>query len=328
MDRPARARGGVGGALRRPRRRPWLRPLVRDRTAADRPRRSSSARPPSSSSRSPRLRGADCSGIAQLRRDRRRLRLAAVLADLRARLQHPGVEHGHSAAVLSVMSGNARCPRCSNWSAAGGCGDSGWTSGHSRTRAGRRPRRDLGTDRDPADRGRRRGRLCAARHVPRAAAALARRQRDQPLDPARIVLPEFFVVGSVNSPLLLVGAAAVGLATVVLVSCWNGRGSSRRTRRSNRLPGALLDRRDPDLPLRGRRPPRHRRGAPRQARLRSVRPDRVLGLGLGPDHRRDGRHPRAERRRDHRLLEGVEAVDVRPGLAIALSFAPAAVSTR
>ncbi len=40
------------------------------------------------------------------RRDRRRLRLAAVLADLHElELQHPGVEHGHSAAVLSVMSG-------------------------------------------------------------------------------------------------------------------------------------------------------------------------------------------------------------------------------
>jgi manganese/zinc/iron transport system permease protein len=42
------------------------------------------------------------------RRDRRRLRLAAVLADLHAlELQHPGVEHGHSAAVVSVMSGGA-----------------------------------------------------------------------------------------------------------------------------------------------------------------------------------------------------------------------------
>ena len=42
------------------------------------------------------------------RRDRRRLRLAAVLGDLHAlELQHPGVEHGHSAAVLSVMSGGA-----------------------------------------------------------------------------------------------------------------------------------------------------------------------------------------------------------------------------
>jgi hypothetical protein len=41
-----------------------------------------------------------------VRRDRRRLRLAAVLADLHElELQHPGVEHGHSAAVLSVMSG-------------------------------------------------------------------------------------------------------------------------------------------------------------------------------------------------------------------------------
>jgi manganese/zinc/iron transport system permease protein len=42
----------------------------------------------------------------RVRRDRRRLRLAAVLADLHElELQHPGVEHGHSAAVLSVMSG-------------------------------------------------------------------------------------------------------------------------------------------------------------------------------------------------------------------------------
>jgi manganese/zinc/iron transport system permease protein len=42
------------------------------------------------------------------RRDRRRLRLAAVLADLRAlELQHPGELHGHSAAVVSVMSGGA-----------------------------------------------------------------------------------------------------------------------------------------------------------------------------------------------------------------------------
>jgi manganese/zinc/iron transport system permease protein len=42
------------------------------------------------------------------RRDRRRLRLAAVLADLRELdLQHPGEVHGHSAAVLSVMSGGA-----------------------------------------------------------------------------------------------------------------------------------------------------------------------------------------------------------------------------
>ena len=42
------------------------------------------------------------------RRDRRKLRLAAVLADLRAlELQHPGAEHGHSAGVLSIMSGGA-----------------------------------------------------------------------------------------------------------------------------------------------------------------------------------------------------------------------------
>ena len=42
------------------------------------------------------------------RRDRRKLRLAAVLADLRAlELQHPGAEHGHSASVLSIMSGGA-----------------------------------------------------------------------------------------------------------------------------------------------------------------------------------------------------------------------------
>jgi manganese/zinc/iron transport system permease protein len=40
------------------------------------------------------------------RRDRRRLRLAAVLADLHAlELQHPDAGRGHSAAVLSVMSG-------------------------------------------------------------------------------------------------------------------------------------------------------------------------------------------------------------------------------
>ncbi|HET9509125.1 MAG TPA: metal ABC transporter permease [Gaiellaceae bacterium] len=42
------------------------------------------------------------------RRDRRRLRVAAVLADLLAlEQQHPQVEHGHSAGVLSVMSGGA-----------------------------------------------------------------------------------------------------------------------------------------------------------------------------------------------------------------------------
>jgi manganese/zinc/iron transport system permease protein len=42
------------------------------------------------------------------RRDRRRLRLATVLSDLHAlELQHPGEERGHSAAVLSVMSGGA-----------------------------------------------------------------------------------------------------------------------------------------------------------------------------------------------------------------------------
>ena len=42
------------------------------------------------------------------RRDRRRLRVAAVLADLLAlERQHPQVEHGHSAGVLSVMSGGA-----------------------------------------------------------------------------------------------------------------------------------------------------------------------------------------------------------------------------
>jgi manganese/zinc/iron transport system permease protein len=42
------------------------------------------------------------------RRDRRRLRLAAVLADLHAlELQHPDAARGHSAAVLSVMSGGA-----------------------------------------------------------------------------------------------------------------------------------------------------------------------------------------------------------------------------
>ena len=42
------------------------------------------------------------------RRDRRRLRLTAVLADLHAlELQHPEGEHGHSAAVVSVMSGGA-----------------------------------------------------------------------------------------------------------------------------------------------------------------------------------------------------------------------------
>jgi manganese/zinc/iron transport system permease protein len=40
------------------------------------------------------------------RRDRRRLRLAAVLSDLHAlELQHPDAPRGHSAAVLSVMSG-------------------------------------------------------------------------------------------------------------------------------------------------------------------------------------------------------------------------------
>ena len=43
------------------------------------------------------------------RRDRRRLRLAAVLADLLAlEEQHPDAGRGHSAAVLSVMSGGAR----------------------------------------------------------------------------------------------------------------------------------------------------------------------------------------------------------------------------
>jgi manganese/zinc/iron transport system permease protein len=43
------------------------------------------------------------------RRDRRRLRLAAVLSDLHAlELQHPGAERGHSAAVLSVMSGGTK----------------------------------------------------------------------------------------------------------------------------------------------------------------------------------------------------------------------------
>ena len=43
------------------------------------------------------------------RRDRRRLRLAAVLADLLAlEQQHPDANRGHSAAVLSVMSGGAR----------------------------------------------------------------------------------------------------------------------------------------------------------------------------------------------------------------------------
>lgn len=42
------------------------------------------------------------------RRDRRRLRVAAVLADLLAlERQHAGAEHGHSAEVLSVMSGGA-----------------------------------------------------------------------------------------------------------------------------------------------------------------------------------------------------------------------------
>jgi manganese/zinc/iron transport system permease protein len=42
------------------------------------------------------------------RRDRRRLRLRAVLADLLAlEHQHPGAGRGHSAAVLSVMSGGA-----------------------------------------------------------------------------------------------------------------------------------------------------------------------------------------------------------------------------
>jgi manganese/zinc/iron transport system permease protein len=42
------------------------------------------------------------------RRDRRRLRLAAVLGDLRTlELQHPDDPRGHSAAVLSVMSGGA-----------------------------------------------------------------------------------------------------------------------------------------------------------------------------------------------------------------------------
>jgi manganese/zinc/iron transport system permease protein len=42
------------------------------------------------------------------RRDRRRLRLEAVLADLRVlELQHPGAHRGHSAAVVSVMSGGA-----------------------------------------------------------------------------------------------------------------------------------------------------------------------------------------------------------------------------
>lgn len=42
------------------------------------------------------------------RRDRRRLRVAAVLADLHAlELQHPEQRRGHSAAVLSVMSGGA-----------------------------------------------------------------------------------------------------------------------------------------------------------------------------------------------------------------------------
>jgi manganese/zinc/iron transport system permease protein len=43
------------------------------------------------------------------RRDRRRLRLAAVLQDLRAlELQHPEANRGHSAAVLSIMSGGTR----------------------------------------------------------------------------------------------------------------------------------------------------------------------------------------------------------------------------
>ncbi|HVM69683.1 MAG TPA: metal ABC transporter permease [Gaiellaceae bacterium] len=45
---------------------------------------------------------------ARGRRDRRRLRLAAVLADLHAlELQHPEARRGHAAAVLSVMSGGA-----------------------------------------------------------------------------------------------------------------------------------------------------------------------------------------------------------------------------
>jgi manganese/zinc/iron transport system permease protein len=46
---------------------------------------------------------------ARGRRDRRRLRLTAVLQDLHAlELQHPDAGRGHSAAVLSVMSGGTR----------------------------------------------------------------------------------------------------------------------------------------------------------------------------------------------------------------------------
>ena len=138
----------------------------------------------------------------RVRRDRRRLRLAAVLADLHElELQHPGVEHGHSAAVLSVMSGGT-LPSLLELERRGQVRGLGVDEWRSRTRAGRRPRRDLRTDRDPADRDRRR----RGRALPGTFLVLRRLSLVSDAISHSILLGivlGFFVVGSVNSPLLL-----------------------------------------------------------------------------------------------------------------------------
>ncbi len=64
------------------------------------------------------------------RSDRRRLRVAAVLADLHAlEQQHPDAHRGHSAAVLSVMSGGAGGVARRSSSAAVTCSGSATTPG-------------------------------------------------------------------------------------------------------------------------------------------------------------------------------------------------------
>ena len=216
--------GALGGAR--------LRPLVRDRAAADgaddRPLRDRH-RPRSRSPRRPRRgllwrelrRGATGGGSASppcsptCTSSSSSIRASSTATPRRCSRSCPA----------------ARCPRCSSWSAAGRCGPRGGRVGAH----GRGPEGGRGVTSGQIEIQLIAVVVAVACALPGTFLVLRRLSLVGDAISHSILLgicPRFFVVGSVNSPLLLVGAAAVGLATVVLVQLLERRGSSRRTRRS------------------------------------------------------------------------------------------------
>jgi hypothetical protein len=95
--------------------------------------------------------------------------------------------------------------------------------------------------------------LRPSRGLPGAEAGRAHERRDLALDPSRD-RARLLLGGGHHLPLLMFGAAATGVLTVALVEALHGRAGQGGRRDRPRLPGALLDRRHPHRPLRGRCP--------------------------------------------------------------------------